>query len=761
MKKICLLLMLCAWALNSQNNSSWKGYFSYTDIRDLSESPTRFFAASENALFVRNLATNTMKTINTIDGLSGQTITALYHSPTFNRTLVGYENGLIIVINEADGTMLNVVDIINKQLPSNIKRVNHFTEFDGIAYVSCDFGMVEYNLQTLLFGDTFFIGDNGAEIIVSQSTVFNGFIYAATNSGIRRAAVDNPNLNDFSQWSVVVPGVFVGVEAFNSELIAVNSSGQVSRFNGGTFNALLQLSAPPVDLRASGDKLIVATASTVNIYNQTLGLITQIQNFQVPGETPTFTSATVIGQEIFIGTKQIGVISSSLSNPVNFENITPNGPVQNYIWSITTTGNSAYVTYGAYSVDYNPGPLTHLGISKWDGSSWLNIPYPEVHAAGKEAGDLVRSVVNPNNPAELYVASYHDGLLKFENDILVAQYDHNNSGLETLVSQQFPGYISVRIELGGFDRNGNLWMTNAQVDDALKVLRTNGSWQSYNMENILSGAPRFGRMVIDKNNTKWVASYSDGVIAFNESSNTFKKITMGSEQGNLPSSLAWSLAIDNNNQLWIGTYRGLRVLSSVDRYQNENQMTANPIIIIEEDVAQELLYEQFITDIAVDGANNKWIGTADSGVFMLSPNGQETLHRFTTANSPLPSNAINDIDINGETGEVFIATEKGMVSFKGTATEANSNLGKVFVYPNPVRPGYDGTVKISGLTDKANVKITDIEGSLVHEAIAQGGTIEWDTKAFGKYRVASGVYMIFISTEDGNETKVKKVMIVR
>lgn len=190
-------------------------------------------------------------------------------------------------------------------------------------------------------------------------------------------------------------------------------------------------------------------------------------------------------------------------------------------------------------------------------------------------------------------------------------------------------------------------------------------------------------------------------------------------------------------------------------------MTTNPIIILEEGLAQELLYEQFITDIVVDGANNKWVGTADSGVFLLSSNGQETKYHFTANNSPLPSNIINDIDINSVTGEVFIATTKGLISFKGTATAANEDLNNVYVYPNPVRPEFEGTVKIAGLLNKATVKITDIEGNLVYETTSEGGTIEWDTTAFGKYKVASGVYMIFISAEDGIETKVKKVMIIR
>ncbi len=147
-----------------------------------------------------------------------------------------------------------------------------------------------------------------------------------------------------------------------------------------------------------------------------------------------------------------------------------------------------------------------------------------------------------------------------------------------------------------------------------------------------------------------------------------KKITFGPDTGNLPTSDVRAIAIDNRNQLWIGTTKGLRVLSNVSNFQTENQLTTNSIIILEDNLAQELLYEQFITDIVVDGTNNKWIGTADSGLFLVSPNGQETLYHLTINNSPLPSNVINDIDINSSTGEVFIATDKGLVSFRGIAT---------------------------------------------------------------------------------------------
>jgi len=140
---------------------------------------------------------------------------------------------------------------------------------------------------------------------------------------------------------------------------------------------------------------------------------------------------------------------------------------------------------------------------------------------------------------------------------------------------------------------------------------------------------------------------------------------------------------------------------------------------------------------------------------------EQTIYHFTKDNSPLPTNNINDIEIDGATGEVFFATDSGMVSFKGVSTAASGDLSSVYVYPNPVRPEFTGTVKISNLTNKAIVKITDIEGSLVFETTSEGGTIEWDTTAFGKYKVASGVYMIFVSAQDGSDTTVKKVMIIR
>ena len=754
---VLLMMMQMGFA---QNKLLWQGYFSYNEIKDVSASKTTIFAASENALFSKNINTGQLKTINTIDGLSGETITSLYYSSKANKTLVGYANGLMIVINEADGSMVNIVDIINKELPSDLKKINHFMEYEDIVYVSCDFGIVQFNLSTMLFGDTYFIGTNGAEISVSQTTIFDGFIYAATTDGVRKADITNKNLIDFNQWTQIAPGNWASVEAFNTELIAINSSGYIHKYNQGAnnFTGYFQLPSAAVDMRKTDNFLVITTTNSVYVYNNQMAIVRQINSNQLSETTVSFTCATTIDDDVYIATKENGLFNTKISIISDFENNTPTGPSRNNIFAFQTTSDGLWAVYGDYAGDYNPYPLDSYGISKFDSSGWLNIPYEKVLGAKS----ICRVIINPNKETEVYMGSSYSGLLKIENDIPAFLYNQTNSGLEEITF--LPNYYGdVRINGGAFDKLGNLWVNNSLIQKGLKVLKTDGQWQSFSLDGILNKSidASMGRMLIDKNSTKWWCTNTDGLIGYNESINKFKKITSGTDTGNLPFTDVRAIAVDNNSQLWIGTTRGLRILSNVNSFLTEDKMTTKPIIILEEGLAQELMYEQSITDIVVDGANEKWIGTADSGVFLVSSNGQQIKYHFTAKNSPLPSNTINDIDINSTTGEVFIATNKGMVSFKGTATQANENLNNVYVYPNPVRPEYEGTIKIAGLLDKANVKITDIEGNLVYETTSEGGTIEWDATAFGKHKVASGVYMIFISSQDGIETKVKKVMIIR
>lgn len=766
MKKFFLFFLLISSLAYSQNNKQlWKGYFSYNDVNDLTESPTKIIASTQKSLFSKNLATNELKTINTIDGLSGQDITAIYHSQEYNKTIIGHQNGLMLVLNESDGRILIVPGIRDQAgITPNKKRINHFYEFEGKLYVSCDFGVVQFNMITSNFGDTYLIGPAGEEVKVYQTTIFNNFIYAVTQSnGIRRANLTNANLNDFSQWQVFDGGFWTGIVNHNNQIVATNANNQIYKHNGSSFSSIVAMPEPGIDLRSYQNKLIATTIHHVYVFDQTATQTNHIVSNQIPDISPLdFTCGTVVNNTLYIGTKENGIITAPLSNTSIFQVLKPDGPSRNDVFAIQTTPtNKLWAVYGGYNIFYAPDVSTY-GISKFTDTGWLNIPYSET----LESNSLVRITLNPNNENNVFFSSFHDGLLEFQDDVAVAKYDYTTPNGPESVSDVPPTstYKSTRVNGATFDRSGNLWFNNSRVNNAIKVLRSNGQWQSYPIEDFVTTVIEdYGRMAIDKNGTKWFVTSQNTLMGFNENvTPKFKKAFHDADLGNALPGNARAIAIDNRNQIWVGTMGGLRVLSSVDRFMGEDvELETNPIIIMDDGLPQELLYEQFITDIAVDGANNKWIGTADSGVFLLSPNGQETLQRFTRENSPLPSNSINDIEINAQTGEVFFATSAGLVSFKGTATKGTDDLSQVYVYPNPVRPEFYGTVKIANLINKANVKITDIEGNLVYEATSEGGTLEWDTRAFGKYRVASGVYMIFISSEDGIETKVKKVMIVR
>jgi len=425
--------------------------------------------------------------------------------------------------------------------------------------------------------------------------------------------------------------------------------------------------------------------------------------------------------------------------------------------------NELWVVYGDYDLFYNPYPLDSYGISHLENGEWINIPFEEVNAES-----LVNIAINPNNINQVFISSYIDGLLQIQDNEVVNLYNQDNSPIEELIDGGAPLSNDTRVNGISFDRNGILWGNVSRVQHALFNFSPANS--TFNIFDISEAIPEpeyysenlgYSDIVIDNSGNVYFGSYEYGVIGYQPSSNTFAKVVGGENQGNLSDDYITTLALDNNNQLWIGTLRGLRVLYSPSSMFTNPNTQAQEIIILDDDgVAQELLAGASIADIEVDGNNNKWIAT-ESGAFYLSSNGQETIYNFTTKNSPLPTNTVTDIEVDGSSGRVYFGTPQGIVAFNGTATSSQETLENVRAFPNPVRPNYSGMVTIDGLMENANVKITDIEGNLVYEEVSQGGSIQWDTRAFGKHKVASGVYMVLITSADQLETQVTKIMVIR
>ena len=760
MKKFLLpCIFLLSLLLQAQPKQPWRSFFSYTDIVDVAQTNSRVYGAATSAIFSKSDVTNEIKTVTSVDGLKAETITALYHSTFYNKTFVGNANGLLLIVN-ADNTVITKKDIVQEAaVAAAKKKINHIGEHDGLIYISCDFGITVFDPSAMEFGDTYYLGPGGSEVAVAQTAVHNGFIIAACpGSGLYRGLLSNPNLNDFNQWENYAPGQWVGVVSFEGNLMAADTTGRIYRAEG-TPAIFFTMPSGARKITGANGYLVITSPGYVIVFNDDLLFAGQVPS--IPGETtPTiFTCATVVTNKLYIGTQGKGMFAAPLGSMV-FENITPDGPQRDNVFAIKKPGNFLWAVYGDYTYFYNPHSptLDYYGASKLTATGWINIPNNEMF----NAACLADIAINPNNQKQVFASSFHSGLVAIEDDVPVMLYNDTNSdgALQSLGAD--PGYKSIRVNSPVFDKNGNLWMSNSRITRPIVMYKPgSGDWVSFSVENVVEEPERvdYGRMAIDKNGTKWLPTQYSGLVGFNEALGE-KFIVIGQRDG-LPSDHARCVAADNNGRLWIGNDKGLRILPSVDRFTTESTLTINPVIIMEDGLAQELMYEQSLLDIVVDGSNNKWIATAGAGAFLVSPDGQQTLFHFTRENSPLPSNTINDIEIDSATGEVFFATDKGLVSYQGTSTAAEDDLNNVYVFPNPVRPEFNGDVNISGLMDEVNVKITDIEGNLVYETTSEGGTVLWDTTAFGKYKVASGVYMIFISSEDGTKTKVKKVMIVR
>ncbi|MDX1462375.1 MAG: two-component regulator propeller domain-containing protein [Marinirhabdus sp.] len=760
-----LLLFGCVVG-NAQNfESQWTGHFSYVSIQAISQGNDKIYAAAENAVFSYDLSTEEIETLSTINGLSGELISTLYYSEDFGLLIIGYENGLMEIAIDGDEDILTVVDILNKPtIPPDRKRINQFHEYDGRLFIATEFGISVYDLERLEFGDTYFIGDGGMQLNVTGTAVVPPFIYATTEgSGIRRAMVEDDNLIDFEQWSQIAGGSYFGAVVSGNQVYTSNTNLLYSIIGGLT--QVASVNGTIVDLTGENNFINVTTASGLFTYDETVSLVASTTNISGVDEYQLQTGFAHDNFQ-YLGTSELGLFRTPFGQN-SFLQILPDGPLFNSSFSIDASPGQLWVNFGDLTVNFDPFPLTRKGISNLREGEWFNIPYDELtETLNKEANDLVDVKINPDNPNEVYMSSFQKGILQIEDQTPVKLFDESNSSLQITEVNGAPSpAFGIRVYGLDYDNQGNLWAIQSRDENGLIRITPNGQLQQIDISGIInfdSPPLGFGNLKVTRDNFVFFTGFNAGLIGYNPANGRFNRIGEGLGNGNLPNSNVLALATDNNNRLWIGTRSGLRVLFSPGSFFDENANTdAQAIIILEDGVPQELLFEQTITDIEVDGANNKWISTASSGVFYLSENGQETLLRFTAENSPLPSNNVQDIAIDDFSGVVYFATVSGLVAYNGSSTAPRDNLDGVYVYPNPVRPSFQGNVTIDGLTANANVKITDIEGSLVFETTSEGGSVLWDTTAFGKFKVASGVYLVLITAEDAIETKIAKIMIVR
>ena len=765
MKQIAsIIAVMQVFFLQAQNfENNWTGYFSYASLKSISQGNDKIYAAAENSIFIYDLSTQETETISTINGLSGKEITTAYYSENYGLYVVGYKNGLIEIVIDGNENILKVVDIREKlTIPPDSKQINHFYEYNDKLYISTGYGISVYNMGALEFGDTYYIGNLGGQIAVTQTTVLGDLIYASTsNNGIKSALVNDENIIDYQQWTTSSLGGYKGIQTLGTELYALNNTNILFKQDSDLgFIEIDSFSSSVIDFGAQSNILTITTENSIQAFEEGYNLLAEVNNLM--GYDYTLQSGFYFNNIFYLGTSTLGMLVVPES-PQEALQVLPAGPLYNQPFSIDASPGQLWVSYGDVDLTFNPFPLTRKGISNFKNEAWKNIKYDSLidQLGVNDVNDLVYVKINPENPFVTYMSSYQKGLLKLNGQEPSILYNETNSPMDIALENEDEG---IRVYGADFDREQNLWFVQSKIDNGLLKLTPDGQFQTIDISNIIDAESELALSKVAVSRTGYVffGAVENGLIGYNPTTNQFNKIGEGLGSGNLPTTDIKALVFDNQNRLWIGTRKGLRVLYSVGSFFESGAETdAQPIIILEDGVPQELLFLQSITDIEVDGSNNKWISTATSGVFYLSSNGQETLLRFTSDNSPLPSDNVLDIAIDDSSGKVYFATNDGLVAFNGTSTAARDDLENVYAFPNPVRPNFTGNVTIEGLTAKANVKITDITGNLVFETTSEGGSVQWDTTAFGKYKVASGVYLILITSDDNLQTKVAKIMIIR
>lgn len=745
---ICLIYSAQAYP-QSLRVGDWRDHLSYKHTYDVCEVENKIYVSTDRALFEYNSADNSVERINTLNRLSDIGVSSIR---SFEDLLVvAYDNGNIDLIR--GNTTVNLPDIKRASLIAD-KRINHINIKNNLAYLSCGFGVVVVDIDREEVKDTYFIGEYGAQVNVLSTSIAHNSIYAATNKGLYRADIYESNLADYHSWEKLLAHSQSRVdllESFNG-LLFVNLHGEeyntdtLYHFDGNNWVVFEQESSN-LSIKASSEQLVLTRRFNVSVYDQDLNRIQYLYSNEFNLDKIDFNSAIFREKDGFwIADKHNGLLHNHRDF---FETIIPSGPFLSDGGQIVNFGDEILVAHGSKSENWDPSWLkSELSILKkddWTTSNALN------------DADFVDVVAVNKQGATTYLASFNKGLAKMTGLNLDEIYNETNSSL------QKRAIYDDWIEIGAiqFDSEGNLWCTNSQTYEPLSVKYKSGDWESFSLGGEITETQDLAKLLIDKNNQKWVQLKNNGLVVFDERRQGIKtrKLTNSENAGNLASNRVYSFAEDLEGEIWIGTDNGVSVFyDSNSIFQGEN---ASQVVVTLGEYNSYLLEGQQINDIEIDGANRKWFATNNSGVIVTSANGTEEIHHFTTENSPLFSNKVLDIEMNDVTGEVFFATERGLISMRSESTQGNTDFSEVLVFPNPVKPDYSGPITIKGLITDAVVKITDVSGNLIYETIALGGQAVWDGKSFDGQKAHTGVYLVFCSDQEGSISHVTKLLFVR
>jgi hypothetical protein len=721
----------------------------------------KIYVANQLSVYSYDLEDNSIQRFSKVNGLSDIGMSTIAYNSQKDILLMAYSNSNIDLLT---GNQIRNFSFIKQASIVGDKSIYNIHFKGDSAYLACGFGIVVLDVEANESPATYsFNTDQGTRIRVNDVTTNDDKVFAATEKGIYVASLTNPLLEDFSNWTLQETATGLPEE-----------------------EALLTLNFRDTTLALISDTLYKYTGSAWEIYyadpgweiahaevhqNQlTLihlktGELPKVRIIDQSNQSTDLTDATylVSPQEAMIDNSGVVWVADLIRGLVkmdgaNVTSINPNSPGSSKVYSMAIQDDRVWVAPGsvtpAWSLTYNRDGFFEFKNESWRTHNVFNQP------ALDTVLDILAVAVNPNGD-KFYLGSYGGGLVEFDGNNLTVY--NLNSSLQGAAGDE----SNYRVSGLAFDAAGHLWMANDGAGKPISVLKNDGTWHAFDA-GISSYANSVGPLIIDELGRKWfVMPRDNGILVYDHGENIdnaaddqVRKLGSGAGNGNLHTLQTRCIAIDLDGEIWVGTTSGISVFyNPYEVFSSNGFGDASQIIVELDGFGEFLLGNEVVNSIAIDGGNRKWMGT-NNGVFLISEDGTDQLRHFTAENSPLLSNTVLSIEINHNNGEVFFGTGNGIISYKGEATGGEITQSEVVVYPNPVRENYAGPIAIRGLVNNADVKITDVSGTLIFETQALGGQAIWDGNNVNGQRAKTGVYLIFSTNEDGSETNVGKVLVV-
>lgn len=754
---VCLLLPIL---VNAQMPvGSWRDHLCYSSVKKVIRVGDKLYCATQQNVFIYNTTDNSYQKISTITGLSDVGVSNMAYYPEKDILFISYINGNIDLLHA--NKITNIADLKRKMINSK-KGANHIFFNRNYAYCSYDFGIMVIDLVKNEIKDTYILGESGNAYAVNSIAIYDNYIYASTGKGIFKASVDDPFLIDFNRWirqtNIVSPNrKFGNIANFQGKLI-VNSLGEGAAndtlyiLDNSVWSKIpVTISSGTRNITVNNNHMVVSCSEKAYVLDEKYEIVYTYSQFSPQDALIDDNS------NLWIGISGLGLVKQPI-NSTEYTYYYPSGPGSNSIWNMKSSGNSILVSSGGVTPSWS-GLSTPAMFFRYSDNTWYNIwEYGE--------NDFISISGDPVDPEKFYLGAWGRGVFVYKKNALIDHYTDENSSIQNIFANDH-NYMRI----GGitFDQDNNMWFVNQQVAKPISVLKNDGTWKSLPFK--ISDVETLGDILCDINGNFWIVlPRYKGLCAFNingtidnaDDDVLTERFYPKDAYGDLVKNV-FCITNDKDGSVWVGTDGGPIVYTNpidifsggTDGYQptvSRNDGTTD---------VDALLGGESIYAIAIDGANRKWFGTEKGGAFLLSADGTKQILHFNTENSPLFSNFVRAIAIHPVTGEVFFGTDQGIISYRGVATEPLTDLSGAAVFPNPVRPEYYGNISISGLVENTSVKITDISGNLVYQTISQGGAAIWDGKNRSGSKAATGVYLIFLTNEDGTTTNVLKLLIIK